>query len=218
MKNHLHLDLLKDEERYSSRPVRLRVMAPLIACFIALCLLVWWSLLCFNAHSQNQLKTDLQQAILTLTPAQAAVLELRVQEQEFLAIVQQLTLYKNARNLYGSTLSSLAEYVPPSIQFVELLIPSPPQPLLATPASPGAGPTNTFEQVTLRISGRTGGEHPSEDVNTLLAALYTPVFTNFVRSAVIPKGAFRQDSTRNSENNQMLLFEIICECKPRSFQ
>ena len=217
MKNFLHLDLLKEDERYSYRPIRLRVMMPLAACLITLCLLVWWSSLCFNFYSQTQFKKKLQEAIVSLTPTQAAVLESRAQEQEFRSIIQQLTLYKNARNLCGNTLSNLTEYVPSSIQFAELRLSSPFPPLIDA-LHPAIGPTNTFEQVTLRIFGRTGGAHPSESVNALLATLYTPTFTNFFRSAMIPKGAFRQDASRNLENRETMLFEIICECLPRRFQ
>ena len=217
MNTPLHLDLLNEEERYSSSPVRLRVMLPLTTSFVTLCLLVWWSLLCLRAHSQVQYKETLQQAITSLTPAHNALLASRDQEREYRAIVGQLTLYKNARNQYGKTLSTLAAYVTPSIQFTQVSVP-PPQPPAVDLAHPASGPTNTFEAVTLHISGRTGGEHPSEAVNALLATLRTPAFTNVFRTAVIPKGAFRQDVTRDPESHETLLFEITCDCVPRRFE
>ena len=218
MRTPLHIDLLNEEERFSSSPIRLRVMLPLTASFVALCLLVWWSLLCLRVHNQIQLKGELQQAILTITPAHAAMLASRTQEQEFRAVIGQLALYRHSRVLFGETLSNLAENVTQNLQFTELSVPLPPPPPAIDPAHPAPSPTNTFEQVTLRIAGRTGGERPSEAVNTLLAALRTPAFTNLFRTAVIPKGAFRQDSVRNPANRETLLFEITCTCMPRRFE
>jgi hypothetical protein len=73
--------------------------------------------------------------------------------------------------------------------------------------------------VTLRIAGRTAGEKASSSVDTLLAALRTPAFTNLIQTAEIPKGAFRQDTTaRNTGNRDTLLFEITCGCLPRRFE
>ena len=215
MKTPLHLDLLKEEERLSSRPIRLRVMFPLFAVFLALCLSVWWVLLWARARNQTQLEGELKLAIESITPVHASVLETRAREQECRAIVNQLSLYTNSQIRFGKTFSLLASHVPGNIQFTELRIPSPSP---ADPAHPTAAPTNAFEQVFLRIAGRTGGEHPSEEVNKLLAELRTPALTNLFRSAVIPKGAFRQDGTRNQMNHETLLFEVTCECQPRRFQ
>ena len=210
MKTPLHLDLLKEEERFSSRPIRLRVILPLFASFLALCLLVWYALLWTRAHSQVKLENELKLAIESLTPVHASVLETRAREQECRAIANQLSLYTNSLIRFGKTLSLLASHVPANIQLTELRI-FPPSP--ADPVHSSAAPTNVIEQVFLRISGRTGGEHPSEEVNKLLAELRTPVFTNLFHSAAIPKGAFRQDG-----NRETLLFEITCECQPRRFQ
>ena len=217
MRSPLHLDLLKEDERFSSSPIRLRVMMPVFACFLALCLGVWWLLLCVHAHSQTQLKQELLQTIAAFAPVHASVLASRAQEQEALAVIHQLTLFKNSRNLFGGTFSSLAAHVPQNIQFTELRVPPPPPPA-TDPMRPSPAPTNTFEQVALRISGRTVGEHSSEAVNALLATFHDPAFTNLFRSAVIPKGAFRQDSARDPANRETLLFEITCECTPRRFQ
>jgi hypothetical protein len=76
-----------------------------------------------------------------------------------------------------------------------------------------------MEKVTLRIVGRTAGEKASSAVDTLLAALRTPSFTNLLQNAEIPKGAFRQDTvSRSASIRDILLFEITCECAPRRFE
>lgn len=215
MKTPLHLNLLKEEEHFSSSPVRLRVMMPTAAVFVALCSIAWFFLLAGKVHTQAHLNEKLKQAVASITPVYAAVLDSRAQEQEYRAMARQLGIYTNSRVLFGESLSLISARVPSCIQFTEMRIP---QPTLADPAHPSAAPTNRFEQVFLRISGRTSGDHPSEAVNTLLAELRTPVFTNLLRSVSIPKGAFRQDNARSASNRDTLLFEITCECQPRRFE
>jgi Tfp pilus assembly protein PilN len=217
MSTPLHLDLLKEDERLSSSPIRLRVMMPMTASFVALCLLVWWSLICLRSLGQVHLKMEVEQAIHALAPVHASVLDARAQEQEIKAVIGQLSLYKNSCNRFGESFSKLTASIPETIQFTELRI-APPQPVASPDPAHPVVPTNLLEQVTLRISGRTGGERPSEGVNALLATLRTPAFTNLFRTAFIPKGAFRQDTVRNPDNRETLLFEITCECLPRRFE
>jgi hypothetical protein len=83
---------------------------------------------------------------------------------------------------------------------------------------PPLGPTNVSESVTLQLAGRAGGGKPSEAIKTLLEALRTPVFSNLVHTAEIPKGAFRLDNAREPSKRDTLLFEIICDCGGRKFE
>lgn len=213
----LHLNLLKDEEQYSSSPVRLRVLLPAIAAIATLCCLVWWALLGLNAHNQAEVKGRLERGILEEKAAHAVVLDLRAQEKEVTAVIRQLELYEHARLRFGETLSQFAACVPENLQLTEIRLPPPP-PALVDPLRPTAGPTNSVEAVTLRLAGRTSGDQASESVNTLLAALRTPAFTNLIQTADIPKGAFRQDAGRTADNREALLFEIRCVCVPRRFE
>ncbi|MEI7902495.1 MAG: hypothetical protein WCK89_19775 [bacterium] len=217
MSKFLHLNLLKDEERYSSSPIRLRVLLPMIAALATLCCLVWWMLLALRAYNQLELQERLQKSILEKKSTHATILDLRAQEQETMAVIHQLQLYEHARIRFGATLSQLAAHVPTNIQFTEIrLLPPPPIPL--DPKNPSRGPTNTVEAITLLLAGRTMGENSSEAVDTLLAALRTPAFTNLIQTAEIPKGAFRQDVGRNADARDTLLFEIKCGCVPRRFE
>lgn len=213
MKTPLHLDLLKEDERFSSSPVRLRVLMPLIATSLTFSLVVWLCYLLVRVHSQIKLEEKLRQTSASVVPAHDAVLESRAQEQEYLAMAKQLGLYCNSRVRFGDVLAQLPSRVPACVQFTELSIPQAPDALQQQTV-----PTNRFEQVTLRIVGRAGGDSPTEAINTLLAELKTPAFTNLFRSVFIPKGAFRQDTARNPTSRDTLLFEITCECLPRRFE
>lgn len=217
MSTPLHLDLLKDEERYSSRPVRLRVILPMLAALATLCCLVWWALLGLRSYNQSDLKAGLQKNILRQTAAHAIVLDLRAKEKETSAVIRHLQLYQHARICFGTTLSRLSDHVPANIQITEMRL-SPPPPPLVNLQLPALGPTNSVEQITLRLAGRTNGDEASKSVNTLLVALRIPAFTNLIQMADIPKGSFRQDVARNPENRDTFLFEIRCVCVPRRFE
>lgn len=215
MRNPLHLDLLKDEERLSASPIRLRVMLPVFSLLAALGVAVWWSVLVARAHTLAVQKTGLENKLSALKPAHSALLALRAEEQDTAATLKQLTFYKSARVVFGETFAKLADHVPEKVQFTELRIPPPPPLPPPDPKKPLLGPTNPVERVTLRLAGRTSGPEP---VNALLQTLRTPAFTNLIRSAEIPKGAFRQDIARNPANRETLLFELTCECAPRRFE
>ncbi len=217
MSTPLHLNLLKDEERFSSSPVRLRVMLPLAAIFAAFGCLLWWALLGLRSHNHNTAQERLNKTIQELNNAHATVLGLRDQQRETLAVIRQLRLYEHARLRFSDTLARLPACVPANIQFTEVRVPQPPPPAV-DPKSAALGPTNTWETVSLRLAGRTSGDTAYASVNALLAALRTPAFSNLIHRADIPKGAFRQDVMRSSDNRDALLFEILCDCVPRRFE
>ena len=215
MSSSLHLDLLKDEERYSSNPIRLRVMIPMTALFAAFSVALWWGLYAIRIHNQIQMKGELEQEISELKPAHNALLALQAQERDFAAEARQIRFYQNSRVQFGETISKLGLIVPAKMQFTEMrVLPPPPSPV--DPLT--LGPTNTAEVVTMRIAGRISGERPSEAVDALFSALRTPTFTNLIRTAEIPKGAFRQDLAKDPSNRETLLFELICGCAPRRFE
>lgn len=214
----LHLNLLKEEERRSPNPVRLRVLCPILAGGLAVASLLWWSLLAFRAHAQTTIRDNLKAGIQELNAAYTQAIALRAQEKEISAIARQLRLYESSRIRFGEALCKLPEDVPENVQLTEMSIPKPPPPAV-DPMQPALGPTNKLERVTLRLAGRTAGEKASAAVDTLLAALRRPGYTNLVQTADIPKGAFRQDTTsRNTGSRDALLFEITCGCVPRRFE
>ena len=217
MSTPLHLNMLKEEERFSSNPVRLRVMLPLAAIFAALGCVIWWALLGLRVHHLSSTQERVNKAIEELKSAHSTVLDLRSQQRETLAVIRHLGLYEHARIRFGESLARLPAHVPSNVQFTEVSVPPPPYPLV-DPKVPALGPTNTWESVTLRIAGRTSGDNAYAAVNALLATLRTPAFSNLVQTADIPKGAFRQDAARTQDNRDTLLFEILCGCRQRRFE
>lgn len=214
----LHLNLLKEDEQRSPNPIRMRVLLPLLAAGVAVSCVIWWALLALRANAQIAHRDSVKAGIQEVTAAHAQVLALRATEKETSAIIRQLRFYEHARIRFGDALCKIPDHVPANIQLTEMRVPPPP-PALVDPKQPALGPTNSLERVTLRLVGRTSGENASAAVDTLLAALRTPGFTNLVQTAEIPKGAFRQDTgSRNMTSRDTLLFEITCGCVPRRFE
>ncbi len=216
----LHLNLLKDAERFSSSPIRPRVMIPLLAILSAAGLGVWWMLLTVRLGNAVHEKMVREASCAELKPALNQVLELRAREKEAYAALAQLGFYRASIIRFGDTLMRLPQHVPESIQFTELRVPPPPPmppPDPTTKVQP-LGPTNLVEAVTLRIAGRASSSTSSEAVRSLLDALRQPAYSNLIRKAEIPKGAFRQDSARGPGSRESILFEITCDCGERRFK
>lgn len=216
----LHLDLLTPQEHLSSKPVRLRVMVPLVALLALAGILVWWGLFVFRLHAAVLQKSALSTDIESLKKTHQEVLQLRADEKEHLATIQQFALYRHSQLRFGDIFKQLADCVPGTMQLTELRIPLPPPPLMPVVPKGGQvlGPTNKTESVTLKLAGRASGEHPSLSVKMLLDTISTPSFSNLIQRAEIPKGAFRQDTIRGASKQDSLLFEINCECTPRRFE
>jgi Tfp pilus assembly protein PilN len=210
----LHFNLLKDEERKSSSPVRMQVMAPVLSLIAVIGLLLWWAMTAAKMSTLEHERDTLTEEITTAQQSHKDVIRLKTQSLDIKASLQQLGFFKTSRQQWGETLAKIATAVPPDIQLTSLSIPAPkpPPPDPKTHAVPA--PTNTSEAVQLEIRGYAGGEHPAEAVNTLLKALQSGAFTNRIASATVPKGSIRQDVTRRD----VLLFEIMCECRERRFQ
>jgi len=191
-------------------------MMPVFALLTALGIAVWWSVLSARVHSLAIQKAETAANLAELKPGHDVLLALRAEEHDIAATLKQLGFYKNARVRFGETFAGLTPHIPDKLQLTELRVPPPPPLPPPNPKSLSLGPTNPVERVTLRLAGRTSGPEP---VNALLKTLLSnPVCTNLIRSAEIPKGAFRQDIARGMAKHETLLFELTCECSPRRFE
>jgi len=220
MKASLHFNLIKPEEILSPNPVRPRVMLPVLCILTAVAAGVWWGLIGVRIHAAEQRLATVNADIESVRAAHKEVLSLRADEQEISASLRQLRFYEKSRLLFGDTLARVARHVPTDVQFTELYMPppAPPTPPTAVKGKKPPAPTNTFENVSLRLAGRAGGDSPTEAVNSMLNALRQPGFTNVIQYANVPPGAFRQDNVRGPTGRNTLLFEIICRCEPRRFE
>lgn len=227
--NGLHLNLLREQEKLSSSPVRIRVMVPALAIVACVAVLGWWGML-FGQQMLIHSQKNSTQADLDACKAQHdRVLADMASERDYRAEIEQLTMYENARRTYGEMFARLAEVAPDQLQILSLEIPEPPpQDLLppgVNPASkyvPLQGPTGTVERVSLRILGRTPRETP---LLALMEDLAKPAFSNTLQIVQSPVDeisprihSFRQDTTRDQKGPRLLAFDIEYTCRERRFE
>ncbi|MFO7937625.1 MAG: hypothetical protein R6V06_08480 [Kiritimatiellia bacterium] len=216
MSKPLHLNLIKEEELFSSCPIRNQVIAPITAGVITLITLIWWLLLYVNFASLENLNSRHSGINKELQPAYRSVLALNSREKDLTALTGQLKAFQNAKLHYGSFLKNIPGHIRTNVQFTKLEVLPPPPPLFEKDKKSG-GPTNTFEKAGMHITGLTTGNNAFDSVNSLLKALQSDIYTNLIKHALIPKGSFRQD-TRSARDGHVLRFEIRCECRNREFK
>lgn len=222
----VHLNLLKESEKLSSSPIRLRVMLPLAAMFACLGMLVWWGMIAMQLLLIKSQTATIENEIKAKAAENANVIKMMMNVKELEAETTQLDFYGNARFTWGETLAAVAEVMPVRIQLTSVrLVPPEPQNLLPPRGSklpPAWGPTVTEETSVLTIAGRTTKETP---VISLMESLTDGVFTNTLaicrdptKGPLSPKvNSFRQDALKSGDEQSLLAFEIEYRTVPRRF-
>ena len=211
----VHLNLLKDTERLSSSPVRLRVMLPVVALFACLGMALWWAilftqLLMIKAESQT-----IDEDVKAKSNAHAEAISRQDQVREMRQQLEQLLYYRNGVRAIGKPLAMLAEAMPLKVQLTELSFAPPPTDPLPKPGqkiSPFTPLTNVETQ-RLVIAGRTTRETP---VVALMESLES---TNFVTLITREKRvkSFRQDANAEKGKRRLLTFEVEYTMPERRF-
>lgn len=226
MSKALHLNLLRDSERVSSSPIRIRVMLPVLAMLACAGILVWWGILTGRVLVLNSKISTLEDDLQRRQAEHANVLNQMNRANELELEIEQLGYYRTSRQCWGPTLSSLAEVMPLKVQLVKLEIPPPPVQDLSRPKGvkgpPLWGPTNITEDVRLVLSGRTPKQTP---VISLMESLESEAFTNTLVIVKDPRSpnpsprvrSFRQDVPQRGEGERMLTFEIEYRARERRF-
>ena len=210
-----HLNLLKDTEKLSSSPVRLRVMLPVVALFACIGMALWWAilftqLLMIKAESQT-IDEDLK----AKSSAHAEAIARQDLVREMRQQIEQLTCYKNGVRAIGQPLAKLAEVMPLKVQLTELtFLPPPhdPPPKPGQKISPFAPMTNVETQ-RIVIAGRTTRETP---VVALMESLDTADFEKLITKQKRVK-SFRQDATAGKGGRRLLTFEVEYTMPERRF-
>lgn len=227
MSRTIHINLLRDDERVSSNPVRMRVMAP-IFCGVALAALLgaWAMLAAANAARQRE-EAAIAATTDDLKPAIAAFDALVLRVNAARAEIDQIGRYRNGRVVFGDMLAKLPDVVPASIQFTSVTIPPPyrapakkedksPVRSSAAPKSdaqvkPGKSTGAAPEKVFLNLAGLVDSAETAAKLKTAMAG---PDFAHLVTGAEIPGGAFKMSSGDSGQ----FFFEISCQCTDRRFQ
>lgn len=234
MKNtSLHLNLLRDTERFSSSPVRLRVILPLLAAFAFIGMIVWWGLL---AMQLLLVKNEIRSAEADIAAKKSAHNDILTQMGElrsYEAELEQLELYSRGRRTYGRLLAEVAKVIPQRVQLSSLSIPEPLPQVLPPPPKPAPGkkaitlppqPKEPFEPITLRLKGYALKEM---HVVSFMEAMESPEFKDILVIDRDPRSshpsprvhAFRLDTDPTRKTSmRMLLFDVEYRLPERRFE
>ena len=221
----LHLNLLREAEKVSSSPVRLRVMLPIFALLLCAGCAIWWAILFMQLMllrgQVSALKSDLDGR----KSAHSAILAEMARARDLQAELDQLQAYSKGRRTWGGLLAKLADVMPMNVQLTTLTIPEPPPQNLANPVKrmpPLLGPTGTVETVTFRLTGRTAKADP---VMSLLSTLGEAPFHDWLvaeKGGVNPSPrvhSFRQEAAvQGGEGKRLLAFDVEFRCPERRFE
>jgi len=228
-KKSLHFDFLLANERFSSSPLRLRFMIPVVGFLCLSSALVLWQIDASALTASTSQKKVLEEEISNRKNSHELVLKKRMEKTEWVGQLEQLKYYEHSKNCVGGTLVGLTNCVTRNIQLTELTLTtqmaSPVGAALPKPKTPldlaKLCPTNTFEAVSLRFKGRyyQSGIVPVE-LNRFLSALKRNTFTSLV-TQVNRQVDYQEEPSRNiGESKEMdeYTFDIVYECVPRRFQ
>jgi len=212
----LHLNLLKDTERLSSSPVRLRVMLPVISLFACIGMALWWAILFTQLIMVRAESQTIDEDLKMKSKAHAQAIDQQNLVRELRQQLEQLSYYKKGLRSVGEPLAKLAEIMPLKVQLTELSFAPPP---MDPPPKPGQkvlspfAPMTNVETQRLVIAGRTTKETP---VVALMESLDSPDFEKLITKEKRVK-SFRQDATAGKGGQRLLAFEVEYTMPERRF-
>ena len=223
----LHLNLLRDTEKMSSSPVRLRVMLPILALLLCVGCAIWWAILFMQLMLLNGQLATVRADLDGKKSAHSAILGEMAKVRDLQAELDQLVAYQHGRRAYGPLLAQLAEAMPTNVQLTAITIPEPSPQMLSNPKNPRQppllGPTNTTESVSLRLTGRTEKSAP---VTVLMDTLAGDTFKDWlvidkteVAAMQSPRvHSFRQEARASETGHRLLAFDVEYRCHERRFE
>ena len=211
----LHLNLLKDTERLSSSPVRLRVMLPVIALFACIGMALWWAILFTQLLMVRGEVQTIDEDLRMKSKAHAQAIEQQNLVRELRQQLEQLSYYRRGLRSIGEPIAKLAEVMPLKVQLTELSFAPPP---MDPPPKPGQkispfAPMTNVETQKLVIAGRTTKETP---VVALMESLDSADFEKLITKEKRVK-SFRQDAAAGKGGRRLLAFEVEYTMPERRF-
>ena len=225
--SNLHLNLLREAEKLSSSPVRLRVMLPIFALLLCVGCAIWWAVLFMQLMLLRGQLATLRSDLDGKKSAHAAILAEMAKVRDFQAELDQLNAYRRGRHAYGPLLAQLAEVMPTNVQLTAITIPEPPPQMLTNPKMPKLppllGPTNTTEAVSLRLTGRTEKAAPvTAFMDTLAGEAFKDWLVIDKSGATVQQSprvhSFRQEARVSETGHRLLAFDVEYRCPERRFE
>jgi len=209
-----HLNLLKEQEKLSSSPVRLRIMMPVGALLVCTGMLIWWAIVFGQALVLKTQADNIESELIAKQNSNAEVIKKMELVRELQLQLEQLDYYRGGLRKIGEPLARLAEVIPLRVQITSISVPDMKPQNLMPPVGrvPLFGPPTNVETQQLLIAGRTTKETP---VVALMEALDNAEFQPLV-TTTRKVNSFQQDSVE-FEGRKLLSFELEYAMPERKF-
>jgi Tfp pilus assembly protein PilN len=209
-----HLNLLKEQEKLSSSPVRMRIMMPVGALLVCTGMLIWWAIVFGQALVLKTQADNIESELIAKQNSNAEVIKKMELVRELQLQLEQLDYYRGGLRKIGEPLARLAEVIPLRVQITSISVPDMKPQNLMPPVGrvPLFGPPTNVETQQLLIAGRTTKETP---VVALMEALDNAEFQPLV-TTTRKVNSFQQDSVE-FEGRKLLSFELEYAMPERKF-
>lgn len=209
-----HLNLLKEQEKLSSSPVRMRIMMPVGALLVCTGMLIWWAIVFGQALVLKTQADNIEPELIAKQNSNAEVIKKMELVRELQLQLEQLDYYRGGLRKIGEPLARLAEVIPLRVQITSISVPDMKPQNLMPPVGrvPLFGPPTNVETQQLLIAGRTTKETP---VVALMEALDNAEFQPLV-TTTRKVNSFQQDSVE-FEGRKLLSFELEYAMPERKF-
>jgi len=198
----MHINLIYEEEQRSASPVSFWLMVR-VAIGTCLFFVVYWIVMFILGYRALSHQVEFSDSEWKFTePKYKAAIQLRNELAERRDTLKALEGWRNARIAWGGQLEYLGRIVPEVVQLSEVHVSH------TVLVVSNDIPARVFEA---KFSGRTAAVRAEENVVQFLDGFKTKPLSQFVESAILPSGAFRQDPVMKSDR----IFEVVCKYYPR---
>jgi len=208
-----HVDLLLDDERRIASPVNMRLVLRVGGVVVAGISLLFIVTLFAKGRDAKFQSEAAQAQWARLEPQFKYLMELRTARTELRASSLLMESFRRTRLPLGDELAALQAGIPADIQLQSLRITQ-----FAGKQKTSTIATRSYE---LHLTGKLTGDDPKESVDSLIACLSSPAFSNRVEAVSVPNNGFRKETVRKTpagEPRTVWFFELNCRYRPRSFE
>ena len=201
----MHINLIYVDEQRSASPVSLWLMARVAMGVVLFLVAFWIFLFTVGYRSLKNQAESLDREWAHTEPKYKVAMQVRNELSDRMDTMKALQGWRDARIAWGAQLDSLGSIVPAVIQLTDIRVSQ--TVLVVSNNIPG----RVFE---VKYFGRTGAAQSEVNVVQFLDGFKMKPFSQFVQSAFLPPGAFRQDPVMKSDR----IFEIVCKYFPRMME
>lgn len=198
----MQINLIYEDEQRSASPVSLWLMIRLVMGVMLFLVAFWIVMFTVKYRSLRSEVGALEMQWKSTDPEYKAAIQTRNDLADRMDTQKALAAWRESRIAWGTQLENLALIVPEVVQLAEIRVSH------AVMSVSNNIPARVFEA---KFSGRTAAQRSEANVVQFLDGFKEKPFVQFVDTAVLPPGAFRQDPMVKSDR----IFEIVCKYTPR---